>query len=94
MNIMSSLKGLERIGAEDSKTVKKIKEAGGQAADHIIKNNFCSLLPGYSVSEGDLFNEGGERIWSGMNRQTALDFARDIAKAGLVEAEYNANRER
>lgn len=93
-NIIDSLKRLERAGGENSRQTEKLVAAATQLARHLLEILPTGELPrGYKVYE-----RAGKRhlevsyancfVWLDdgyLNRQQALDFARDIAGGWIGE---------
>ncbi len=99
-NVIDALKRLERHGAEHSKTTQKLKEAAAALAEHVASSlprpvppRTCLALP------RDYWLDAAGLVWQGrpglpssaclrgdsLDRNTALQFARDIAEGWLDE---------
>ena len=91
-DVIDSLKRLERIGSENSKTTEKLVAAAEQLANRIgelcapeLNDNFTVTVngfPQYIFFKNKMCQRAGRNvIW---DRTTALQFAEDIAK-GLLD---------
>ena len=92
--VIDALKRLERVGGENSATTRKLMDAADRLAAKIVEQfderdkYVIEVAPRfhgsrYSILNGRLCN--GESRWVAETRDTALDFARDIA-SGLLDA--------
>ena len=106
-NIIDSLKRLERIGDDNSKTTQKLIQAAGDLAENIVKQfaaaktEYIRLYPKgfreYAIDQGHLiFPESNLALLEGYvarDRENALAFSKDVAN-GLLDqlAEILAKR--
>ena len=103
--VVDSLKRLERVGSENSKTTQKLVEAADRLAAVIVQQfdvpdrYEVDVAPSftrtrYSILNGRLCN--GQSRYVAENRDTALAFAKDVAIGlvdGIVESLEHRNNE-
>ncbi|PKL40783.1 MAG: hypothetical protein CVV44_04015 [Spirochaetae bacterium HGW-Spirochaetae-1] len=82
--IINSIKRLDRIGAEDSKAIQKIKDAALNVARYVVANRLLDRLPGFTIYGDTLIDPHGKPIGRDMTRETALDFSRVIHQVKLL----------